>query len=382
MAGAAQDVARTVESALLSITNPADTAALTEGTRFMKAFMNKRAAAPTLLTLLASSENVSVRNLSAVFFRRKAVAFYGKCSAEAQSSLKASLLARLGVEPARLVRKGLVSIIAALSKTTLRTGEWPELIAALAGCAASPAAEMRELGMLLLKELALSDAAVVADAMATVKPWIGAALVDASSARVRAEGLLCVAIVMKGVDVATYPPAVFGDILPVMVKVCEGLLAAHEEEEAVASTIDTIHELVACDSPLVQPLIVPLANFFLAIFAAPDCDDGLRKGAAEALTGIVEHKPLTFHRKGLLETVRKGQRGRGAHEGHSARAQREERGLDLGAASICCCGRTVHDGVRRGRKKYINPFVADAFLFILSRRHADIADCMRFGVAL
>jgi hypothetical protein len=295
------DLSSSTERAMLAL-GGTDNLLLKQAEAYLKVFLNKKAAAATLFTLVQHSPHVLVRQLSGVLLRPKMITFWNRLTPALREQLKSVLISRLAEEPGRGVRKAVVSLIVALGKALLPGGNWPELMGAIQASAKHPSEDVRELGMVLLRDLIEALGEQVGPMAEGLKVVIGEALADAGSRKVRAAALRALGALLRCIEDKRNLSA-FKDVLPVMMTVTQQCLEALQED-AVADALGTIQDLVDYDSPILSPHIDPVARFLIAVLGDERLEDGTRDVAAGSLVRLVEAKPKTFLKKGLVDAVR------------------------------------------------------------------------------
>ncbi|KAH8049926.1 hypothetical protein JL722_11711 [Aureococcus anophagefferens] len=89
-----------LEAVLVALTAP-DTSRIKQAEDALKPVLKKSACVGALMTQVASSGNVAVRQIAAVILRKKIVKLWKKLKKSAQTRVKAAILERLGSEPER-----------------------------------------------------------------------------------------------------------------------------------------------------------------------------------------------------------------------------------------------------------------------------------------
>jgi Importin-beta N-terminal domain len=290
--------------AAMSALGGTDNVLLKQAEAYLKVFLNKKAAGATLFVLLQHSSNTVVRQLSAVLLRPKLISFWNRITPQQREELKSTLIRRLAEEPARGVRKAVVSLIVALGKALLPGGNWPELAAAISASAKHPSEDVRELGMVLVKDLVDSMGPGGASQGGLAEPFkmvIGEALADAKSKKVRAAALRAMGALLRSIG-DKKGIAAFKDVLPVMMGVTQQCLD-DLQEDAVADSLGTLHDLIEYDSPILTPHIESVARFLINVMNDDRVEDSTKDAASESLICLIEAKPKTFVKKGLVDAV-------------------------------------------------------------------------------
>jgi hypothetical protein len=316
------DLAAQAEAAMLAMKGK-DNAAIQEAQTFLKAFLKKAASAAILFTLLQSAEAAYVRQLSGVFLRRKIMRLWMRLDKEQQDALKGALLARMGEETSRGARKAVVMLVAVLSKVLLPAGEWPELVGAMLSCCTHEAEDMRELGMVLLGEIAVRLRDRVTPALPVFQSALAAGLEDAAP-RVRAATMRALGCVLVNLDLKPKRDAdavaacrdLYGRMMALAYDSMSGA-----NEALLTEVLDVVSTLVETHSPIAQPHVQATGHFLIAAMACGELENSTRDAASQSIFTLLESKPRTFLNKGLLEEVGAaprvggvGPRGRGGAE--------------------------------------------------------------------
>ena len=179
--------AATLSQLLAQLLNP-DTNAIREVEATLRTALVQPAFICDLFEILQHSPAPELRQLAAVLVRRRIGALWTKLESPVRTSLQAILLNRLSVEPERVVRRQMTSVVAVVARHAMPNGTWPELFGFLVECTRSAAAEHRELSMLLLASLLESEDivdAVLRPHFAVLSSTLQTLLTDHTSSHVR-----------------------------------------------------------------------------------------------------------------------------------------------------------------------------------------------------
>lgn len=313
-----------------------DNTLIKQAEAYLRVFLNKKAAAPTLFVLLQSSGDSYVRNLASVLLRPKMISFWNKLKTpELKGQVQSTLLARLAEEPIRGVKKAVVSLIVALGKALLPSGMWPQLATVIDAASKSPDEEVRELDMILVRDLLESLGPQQAGALAeSFKSVILTAAGDLSSRRARGAALSALGLLLRVVDMdgSRRGLAALKDTVPVMMTMTTRCLD-DLQEDAVADALATIDDLLYRDSPLLSSHIEPISHFLIACLANDRLEERTQDVAASALTNVMGIKPKTFVKKklfdALLPVVLHGMSRYDAEQEHDQLIEARESGVEL-----------------------------------------------------
>ena len=252
-----------------------------------------------LLALVRGSSHVGVRQLAGVLLRKKLVSYWGRLPPVEQAAVQAALIAALSVEPERLVRKALVAAIASLARVTLPGGGWPELLGVLVGCPASPQAAVRELGLLLLRELAESLRGRLVEHAAALRPVWAAGLADSELA-VRLAAMRGLALFLTHLE-DERPSAAksFAALVPPLLQATAAALAGGEEG-AAEGALEALSELIESDARVLRSYTGALAAFLCGVLGAGALGAPARACAGGALVELVSRRPKAFAAGGFF----------------------------------------------------------------------------------
>ncbi|KAH8058274.1 hypothetical protein JL722_6131 [Aureococcus anophagefferens] len=255
-----------LEAVLVALTAP-DTSRIKQAEDALKPVLKKSACVGALMTQVASSGNVAVRQIAAVILRKKIVKLWKKLKKSAQTRVKAAILERLGSEPERAVRKSVAALASALAKVLVPHNKWPELLAFISQCAtAATSPQHRELAYLLLLQLSETVATSLSSQLGQLAQLFRAALGDEERAvSVMALRACCAFVSTLSTD---DDAMLFRDLVPPMV--------------AVATPV-----------PVLAPHVGDVVPLLLDVMRAGDDDleRATRDGAASVIGALAEWKP-------------------------------------------------------------------------------------------
>lgn len=276
-----------------------DNALIHQAEAYLKELMPKPLASVVLYTLMLQSSHELVRQLCGVLLRRKVIAFYNRCAPPQRAELKANLISRLASEPTRLVRKAIVSVVAALGKALLPGHNWPELEAVLVACAGHPMEDGRELAMILVRELSEGIGRGMSEFAPALRPMFHALLNDASvkvrTATMRALGhmIQCIA--------DTAQAAAYVEFIPVLLHMVQQCVLG--DDDAAIEVLDNMSELVTHSSALVKPHVEAILRTTLTIAVAREASEGARTLSTDIIMDMIATRPKAVVNKGFLEPI-------------------------------------------------------------------------------
>ena len=291
-----------LEAVLVALTAP-DTSRIKQAEDALKPVLKKSACVGALMTQVASSGNVAVRQIAAVILRKKIVKLWKKLKKSAQGRVKAAILERLGSEPERAVRKSVAALASALAKVLVPHNKWPELLAFISQCAtAANSPQHRELAYLLLLQLSETVATSLSSQLGQLAQLFRAALGDEERAvSVMALRACCAFVSTLSTD---DDAMLFRDLVPPMVVVARS--AAQQRDDAVlVQFFDAFAELAQTPVPVLAPHVGDVVPLLLDVMRAGDDDleRATRDGAASVIGALAEWKPKLLGKVGLVPTI-------------------------------------------------------------------------------
>ncbi|KAH8097787.1 hypothetical protein JL720_700 [Aureococcus anophagefferens] len=291
-----------LEAVLVALTAP-DTSRIKQAEDALKPVLKKSACVGALMTQVASSGNVAVRQIAAVILRKKIVKLWKKLKKSAQTRVKAAILERLGSEPERAVRKSVAALASALAKVLVPHNKWPELLAFISQCAtAATSPQHRELAYLLLLQLSETVATSLSSQLGQLAQLFRAALGDEERAvSVMALRACCAFVSTLSTD---DDAMLFRDLVPPMVVVARS--AAQQRDDAVlVQFFDAFAELAQTPVPVLAPHVGDVVPLLLDVMRAGDDDleRATRDGAASVIGALAEWKPKLLGKVGLVPTI-------------------------------------------------------------------------------
>ena len=312
MASPLSATAAEIEAAMVALLTPsgAGGAGVAVAEASLRAFLATPSSSQGLVAVLQASSQEGARQMAALLLRRKVSSLWTRCDGAGRSALQALLLGRLACEPSRGVRKALIGCVASLARVLLPGGGWPDALALLAASLRDSSGEVRELGMMLLLELAEAVGVNIVESLPprdVLRPVLLSGLMDAEP-RVRMAALRSVGAVLTALEDDGDAHAELVDVLTPLLAVTQQALgmgggSGGIDEDAAMCVLETLSELVMCGSPIVCAAPDTLASLFcgmLSIMAAEHLELSTRAAAGDLLSSILEARPRYVVRCGLL----------------------------------------------------------------------------------
>ena len=296
--------AATLSQLLAQLLNP-DTNAIREVEATLRTALVQPAFICDLFEILQHSPAPELRQLAAVLVRRRIGALWTKLESPVRTSLQAILLNRLSVEPERVVRRQMTSVVAVVARHAMPNGTWPELFGFLVECTRSAAAEHRELSMLLLASLLESEDivdAVLRPHFAVLSSTLQTLLTDHTSSHVRQATLKAVGawanVLMAEEELNSLQP-----LLGPMLQLCRASAQA-SDEESLCLAFEIFQEVLEePSSTLIAPHLADLVSLALAAATEPSMEEDTRMAALNLVGRALENKRKLLVKQKLVQPI-------------------------------------------------------------------------------
>ena len=279
---------------VLSLLLAPDNSAIARATAIMNDFLKQPASIAALLQQITESSSIQARQMAAVLLRRKIRPLWSSAPADIKAALKAALLQRLTAEPVRVVRRSVAALIAKVAEETVPKNKWPELLDFLFQMTRSPAADHREMGMLLFRALSENIPKPLQPHAAVLQGIFVAGLSDADD-RVRVEALHALDALVNMVDPESDEQVMaFSSAIPSLVQLVSSYLAAahHEHDSEVVSVVfELFDSLTASPAPVLDPHLHLIVPMMMTVMRTETFELNIRDQAAVFLQTVVKEKP-------------------------------------------------------------------------------------------
>ena len=274
-----------LEQMLLQLTLP-DTTAIQAAEKQLKEYVKKPESVSALFQLLQGSDKPQVRQLAAVLLRRKILSHWSRLPQEARTAIQAGLLGTITNDPFHLARKGAANVVAALAKTTLLTGEWPELMQFCLQCTQSPNPDHREVAMTLFTSMMENLGDKLRQNFAQLCELVHIALKDAEL-KVRVAALRAMGaatnLLAEDEDVV-----VFKALLPPLLDTIKQCLASADEDTPIIA-FEILDELIESPIPVLRGQVPTLLHFMLEISGNKEVSLNVREKAMNFVQVVYSH---------------------------------------------------------------------------------------------
>lgn len=309
----------TVLAALLS----ADNGTRNQAEAAIRGYVRTPASIEPMMVMVGTSVHASVRQMAAVFLRKRLCSHWAQLPPTAHPTIKAQLLTLLAGETYRPVRRAIAAVVAVLAKMLLKVEDsdvsqapdgriiisgatvmatWPELLQYLGQASAAPDASHRETAMLLFFYLGETCALRLRDHFETLIRIFDATLRDAESIAVRVMSLKAVGRLIEYLADEEHQVLQFRPLFPAMLQVLSQCVAADDLQTTILM-LDVFSSLVDAPAPFVDPTIPELIMIVTTIQGLPAATKPLRDASLLILNSLARSKPKALVRNGKIAEI-------------------------------------------------------------------------------
>lgn len=289
-----------LESCLQQLLAP-DTSLIKQAEGILKGYLKHVQCIGGLMVQIQHSTHCQVRQMAAILLRKRINTHWSKLDAQTQKSIKTSLLNCSIQEPERLVRTSLALLVSNVAKHQLPAGQWPELLGFINECTKSPHEAGRELAMNFFYCLTDTVGEHLEPHFPEIKTMFGTALLDAQSIKVRVMAMKAACSLLQYLS-AGDEALQFQELIPSMIEVLKVCLANGDETEAM-EFLDIFGDLAESPLPVLSPSLTPLVHALLQTMLNQDLEGSTRDGASFVMTKLLEGKPKTVAKSGLVKDI-------------------------------------------------------------------------------
>jgi len=273
----------------------------------------------SLLTVLKTTEQPSIRHVAAVVLRKRVASHFKMFDAGTKMYVKNEILDILRTEPERTVRHGVAAVAAELATIEIGSpqqlysagggGNWPELFQFISVAAnpSNPNADARELGFFLLSEMTESIAENMKDQLPGMAQLYASALTLDTPDKVQQTALRALGSIIAYISepdegssdiVGTH----YAPLIPSLLAVANQC-RNRGDEETVNMALDVLYDLAYSPSGGVAPHIPLIVQFALSCLVDENLDNGVRDSAALVIATLAEAKPKTLGKSGCIDAI-------------------------------------------------------------------------------
>uniref|UniRef100_A0A6U4TJI8 TOG domain-containing protein n=1 Tax=Hemiselmis andersenii TaxID=464988 RepID=A0A6U4TJI8_HEMAN len=255
---------------------------------------------PMLFTALSTSQDVSVRSMSAVMVRKRVTKeLFDKLAPATQEGVKQTLITAVTNEPEASVRHKIADTTGEIAAMVMEEREWPEMLPFLFNSAKSPTSTLRESAMLIFSRLTFVVGDKLLGFLNAIKEMLLATLADPESKDVRLAALNASACLVQALSSMENHISALNDLIPHMVQVLTAALNEKDEETSRTALEEFIS--IAEEAPkFFRRHMEPLVQMSIQIVTAAQLEDETRFLAVELLVTMAEQAPAMMRKQQLF----------------------------------------------------------------------------------
>ncbi|XP_052817169.1 importin-4-like [Mya arenaria] len=276
----------------------ADNDVIQQATQELKKCFNDPNFVQSLCQILATSQNLQVRQYAAVLLRKKILK--GKQWAALQGTfaqtIRENILQLLLQEPEKIVRIAIAQVIATAAKHDLPTNAWPQLFAFISQNVKGDSPQQRELGMYLLYSVASAAAEQLKPHLADIAALVSGVLSgdQGNLAPFYAIKTLSEVVFFVGDDALK----TVQKIVPQILEVIKNLITVDQEKACEA--FEVFDEMLECEVVMITPHIKSTVMFCLEIAGNSELDDSIRIKAMSFICSLTRLRKKQIQKNQLV----------------------------------------------------------------------------------
>eukprot|EP00164_Ancoracysta_twista_P002896 GFYU01003852.1.p1 GENE.GFYU01003852.1~~GFYU01003852.1.p1 ORF type:complete len:393 (-),score=148.17 GFYU01003852.1:225-1313(-) len=264
---------------------------------FIKQGTKTVACVEPLVANLLQSQDVTVRQLSAVLLRMKIPKLWTQLPEQVKATIKSTVLQQVIQEPESIVRKATCTFISVIGKFEVPNNSWPELMPMLFQMSQSPEETTREVGITLFSNLTDHIGDKLVQHFNDIVLLFSNGLRDQSS-KVRAGTINGVSALIQWIEHEDQV-ASFRKLIDPILEAAQKSLVEGDEESAV-SVLEIFSDILECEFVILTNIPV---EFFLGISANTNLDMTTRAAALHIIAWAADNKPKTLIKSGKINEI-------------------------------------------------------------------------------
>lgn len=246
-----------------------------------------------LIHILVSQSQPELRQLAAIEARKLVSKHWTAVPEDQKQNLRQQLLQSTIDEEQQLARHSKARVVAAIGKTDLEDGQWPELPGMLQQAATDGQAKHREVGVYIIYTLLEASPDMFQENMSQMLQLFNKTIQDPESVEVRTNTMLALSELAMVLDTEEDPKSLksFQSTIPHMVRVLQQAIQDNDEEHAMQA-FDVFNRLLSYESAFLNAHFGDLVQFFMQIASNTNADEDCRSQALAFLMQSVRYRRL------------------------------------------------------------------------------------------
>ncbi|KAL2016780.1 hypothetical protein VTK56DRAFT_2993 [Thermocarpiscus australiensis] len=246
-----------------------------------------------LIEIVATHEDVNVRQQAAVQAARLAVKHWEKIPKEQKPAVRQHLVQATMNEQTPRARHANSRLVAAVAALDLEDGEWPDLIPALFNLASSNELAQREVGSYIIFSLLEENPTCFGDHVDKLLELFSHTLRDPQSADVRINSMMSIGAMLLMFEPLEEEEQVqkLQTLIPPMVDVLKDAVQAGDDEKT-GQAFEVFQQFLAYESSLLGKYLRDLVQFMIDLAANKQAEDDVRSQALAFLAQTVRYRRM------------------------------------------------------------------------------------------
>lgn len=253
-----------------------------------------------LLEIHYKSPHPELRQLAAVLMRKVIIGHWGKLKQEVQEDFKRILLEVLLKDPSPTVRKSAATVIAAMARMLVPSGQWNQLLEYLFQCTQSPDPLHREMAMNLFNVLTETIGDYLRPHFQVLHKIFVAGLQDPEN-KVRLASLRAMGNLVQWLT-TDQELASFKELIPLTINVIKYCLQNGLDDDAIQA-FEVFDDLMESPMKGVASFVPALVPFVLEVGANKGLDLAVRKQALTLIDWVLQYKPKSLVKNNLMSSL-------------------------------------------------------------------------------
>ncbi|XP_076449742.1 importin-4-like [Babylonia areolata] len=293
-------MAASLEAILAGLLVP-DNSVIQENTAKLREAFKDPGTLPALCHILGTSENVQVRQLSAVLIRRKVqkVKQWNALAQDVRQGIRDNILQLLLREPERSVRTSIASLVGTAAKHDLPSNAWPQLFEFILTYTKSSDPAQCELGMFVLYTVSQMATEQLKPHLVSILQLLVEKLNDTQNYMVPYYAIRTTSELVF--FVGDSEGKLIQNAVPQVMVVIQQLTGVDEEKACEA--LELFDELLETEVAIITPHLKPFVQFCLQVSAKTEFTDELRVKAMSFIASLTRLKKKAVMKNHLVEPI-------------------------------------------------------------------------------
>ncbi|KAK4183554.1 armadillo-type protein [Podospora australis] len=246
-----------------------------------------------LIEIVATHQDVNVRQLAAVQAARLAVKHWEKVPKEQKPEVRRHLVEAVMRETTTRARHAESRLVASVAALDLEEGEWSDLIPTLFNLGGSQDVAQREIGSFIIFSVLEENPTAFCDDMMKLLELFSHTLCDPASADVRINSMMSIGAMLMMFEPLEEEEAVtkLQSLIPSMVEVLKDAVSAGDDDKT-GQAFEVFQQFLAYESALLGNYLRDLVQFMIDLAANTQADDEVRSQALAFLAQTVRYRRM------------------------------------------------------------------------------------------